>query len=651
MSKGLRRSSMGTAGCFFLSAWILGGCGSSSSTTGTTSGGGGESSSTTTTTATGTGGSGGGQGGAGGGTTTTTTGSGGGQGGNGGQGGSLFCQPGTVEACYDGPMGTQDVGPCHGGQHTCDADGKAYGPCVGEVTPVAETCSTPIDDDCNGMINDMGPDCACAPGSMKSCYDGPMGTENVGICKAGTQTCAMDGTGYGPCVGAVFPAFENCIKPGDEDCDGIAQMCTGAHVWSKSFGDAGAQTSVAVALTYLRGAVITGSFASTVNFGGGMLASTGSTDVYVAAFDSGGAHAWSKRFGDNLAQTGRGVATDPAGNTLLIGDFTGAINFGGGPLNTAGSTDVYVAKLDVLGNHLWSKRFGNASAQSGTAIGSDADGNVIIAGNFAGVIDLGTGPLTSKGSTDIFVAKLDPTGATLWAQRFGDASAQTVNALAIDKDGNIAITGALAGGADFGGGVIASAGSNDVYVAKLNGLGNHLWSKRFGDVSAQSGTGLSFDGDGNLIVVGDEVGTVNFGGGPLTSAGSTDIFIVKFDPMGAHMWSQRFGNASAQNSHGVSVDEVGNAVLVGDLGGAVNFGGGLLTSAGSTDVMIAKFDGLGNPIWSQRYGDIAAQNGNAVIATSTTVFMTGTFAGTVNFGGGPLVSGGTTDIFLARLDP
>jgi hypothetical protein len=563
----------------------------------------------------------------------------------------MLCQPGTVSACYEGPNGTEDIGPCHGGQHTCDADGQGYGPCTGQVTPVPETCSTPIDDDCNGMVNDQGPDCACAPGSMKSCYSGPMGTENIGICKAGTQTCAMDGTGYGPCVGEVFPAFENCVAAGDEDCDGAAQVCTGAHVWSKSFGDAGAQTSVSVATTYLRGAVITGSFASTVNFGSGALTSAGATDVFVATFDDAGAPLWSKRFGDNAAQAGRAVASDPVGNTLLTGEFAGAINFGGGPLNSAGSTDVYVAKLDVLGNHLWSKRFGNASAQTGTAIVTDHDGNVIVAGNFAGVIDFGGGPLTSKGSTDIFVAKLDPMGAYLWAQRFGDASAQTITSLAVDASGNIALTGSLAGTADFGGGAIASAGSTDVYIVKLNGLGNHLWSKRYGDLNAQVGTGVDFDGEGNVIFAGDHVGTVNFGGGPLTSAGSTDIFLAKFDPAGNHLWSQRFGNASAQNCRGVSVDEVGNSILAGDLAGSTNFGSGVLTSAGATDVVLAKFDGLGNPTWSQRYGDVLAQNGNAVVASSTQVFVTGVFNGTINFGGGPLISAGTTDVFLARLDP
>ncbi|HLM74272.1 MAG TPA: hypothetical protein VK459_16315, partial [Polyangiaceae bacterium] len=84
---------------------------------------------------------------------------GGGGGGSGGSGGGGdTCEPGSVQVCYTGPAGTQGVGACKGGLETCAADGSAWGPCEGEVKPTSETCSTPVDDDCNGMVNDG---CTC----------------------------------------------------------------------------------------------------------------------------------------------------------------------------------------------------------------------------------------------------------------------------------------------------------------------------------------------------------------------------------------------------------------------------------------------------------------------------------------------------------
>ncbi|HVK66662.1 MAG TPA: hypothetical protein VM694_19395, partial [Polyangium sp.] len=143
----------------------------------------------------------------------------GGVGGMGGTGGGSVCTPGETEACYSGPPGTQIVGLCKAGLETCLGDGSGYGPCIGEVVPVPESCQTMGDDDCDGLSNEDG--CACAPGATAPCYTGPGGTLDKGACKAGTQICNAEGTAYGACVGQVLPATETCLSPEDEDCDGL----------------------------------------------------------------------------------------------------------------------------------------------------------------------------------------------------------------------------------------------------------------------------------------------------------------------------------------------------------------------------------------------------------------------------------------------
>ncbi len=162
-----------------------------------------------------------GEGGTGGATSTTSTTSTA-EGGAGG-GTTMICTPGEVAACpYTGPAGTENVGPCVAGTHVCLSDGMDYGPCSGEVLPTAEACGTTIDDDCNGQINDG---CACTPGSQVACYNGPGGTQNVGVCVGGTATCNGGGTGYGACVGEVLPGTENCATAADENCDGLTPAC------------------------------------------------------------------------------------------------------------------------------------------------------------------------------------------------------------------------------------------------------------------------------------------------------------------------------------------------------------------------------------------------------------------------------------------
>ncbi|MBI4702896.1 MAG: SBBP repeat-containing protein [Deltaproteobacteria bacterium] len=334
---------------------------------------------------------------------------------------------------------------------------------------------------------------------------------------------------------------------------------------------------------------MTGYFDGTVDFGGGPLASTGFADVFVAKLDSSGNHVWSRRFGNaSKSQYGDAIAADGSGNVLVTGHFWGTVDFGGGPLTSAGELDTFVAKLDSSGGHLWSKRFGDATYQYGGAVAADGSGNALVTGNFSGTVDFGGGPLTSDDvTTDIFVAKLDSSGGHIWSKSFGDVNSQAAVAIATDAWGNALVTGTFNGTVDFGGGPLTCAwGGLDVFVAKLDSSGGHIWSKHFGDVSDQYGVDVATDGSGNALVLGEFRGTVDFGGEPLTSAGDFDIFLAKLDSSGGHIWSKRFGTGSAERAWGIAADTSGNAFVMGSLwGGAVDFGGGPLQG----HMFLAKF--------------------------------------------------------------
>ncbi|APR83285.1 Tryptophan synthase alpha chain [Minicystis rosea] len=136
------------------------------------------------------------------------------------------CTPGDKQSCYSAAPSTKGVGPCKAGTQVCNAKGTGWGPCMGEVTPVAETCFTGIDDDCDGKVNESGAGCKCMPNAMVDCYTGPQGTANVGTCKTGKAQCNADGTALGPCMGDVIPVVEACLGDVDADCDGKTQEIT-----------------------------------------------------------------------------------------------------------------------------------------------------------------------------------------------------------------------------------------------------------------------------------------------------------------------------------------------------------------------------------------------------------------------------------------
>ncbi len=564
----------------------------------------------------------------------------------------MVCTPGSERPCYSGPSVTEGVGPCKAGTQVCLADGSGFGSCDGEVTPADETCGAPGDEDCDGETNEEGEGCVCLPDEMISCYTGPVGTEGVGICAPGVATCAADGTELGPCVGDIIPALEDCATPDDDDCDGNAPLCPGSHIWSKRFGDPLDQMSFSVSSDAAGNVYVTGQYFGSVDFGAGPLPSAGGGDVFVMKLDPAGNHLWSKRFGDGAAQIGTGVAIDPAGDVVVTGHFEGSIDFGGGPLTSAGATDVFVAKLDSSGNHLWSKRFGQVDNQTSSGVATDSTGNVFLTGALSGTADFGGGLLISAGGPDVFIVKLDPNGNHLWSKRAGSTSFQIATSITTDAMGNALVTGYFAQSIDFGGGPLPSAGGSDAFLVKLDSAGNHVFSKRFGDAGGQLGSSVVADPTGAVLLTGVFSGSVDFGSGPFFSAGGNDAFVVKLDEMGGHIWTRTFGDAADQGGAGVATDAAANVLLIGLTSGAIDLGGGPLPTSGDADIFVAKLDPGGNHLFSKSFPGAMIQSARSITSDPMgNVLVTGDLSGTIDLGGGAFTSDGQNDGFVAKFAP
>ncbi len=565
------------------------------------------------------------------------------------------CVPSTQSVCYSGPSGTQGVGICQPGVQTCNDEGTGYGPCVGETTPQVETCLAPEDEDCDGMVNEEGAGCVCVPADTAPCYTGPPGTQGVGPCAAGTQTCNGLGTGFGPCMGEVLPAPEDCMTAIDEDCDGSTPPCEppGKHLWSKDFGnDANWQEGLAIDTDASGNVYLGGRFSGSMSFGGPTLTAL-LVDAYLAKLDASGNHVWSKSFGDASDQAVTDVAIGPSGEVVVVGYLEGTADLGGGPLTSAGQYDVLVARFDAAGNHVWSKRFGDSTHQYGQRVAVDPSGNVVIAGSFYGALTFGVTVLVSAGNIDAFVAKLDANGNPVWAKRFGGIDGDAAEGLALDAMGRPRVVGRFNGVADLGAGLVASAGGSDAFVTGLDAAGAVQFVSAFGDAADQIGWSAATDAAGNVIVAGSFAGTLDLGGGPLVASGSSNLFVGKLSPSGAHIASKRFGEAMSFTSGvDVDVDGAGNVLLTADFfEGTIDFGGGPVGWGGGYDVVVAKLGPMLAHVYGKRFGDSSTQTRGQIAADpSGNALVIGSFAGSVDFGGGAL-TGGNIDVFVAKLGP
>jgi hypothetical protein len=240
-----------------------------------------------------------------------------------------------------------------------------------------------------------------------------------------------------------------------------------------------------------------------------------------------------------------------------------------------------------------------------------------------------------------FLAKLDASGAHLWSKGFGDGD-DDVGKVVVDGSGNVVITGDARDPMNFGGGLLVPAGS-DAYVAKFDGAGAHLWSKLFGGTDNDHGYSVAVDAAGDVYATGRFYGTVDFGSGPIVVT-ADEAFVLKLSASGNHVWDKAFTTGVSD----ITVDAVGNLLLGGYFNGTVDLGGGPLSAPNGAS-LAAKLDGAGAHLWSKAYpnGGVLAVAGDG----ATNPYLLGNFYGAIDFGGGVLTSAAGGDFYLVKLQP
>jgi hypothetical protein len=314
---------------------------------------------------------------------------------------------------------------------------------------------------------------------------------------------------------------------------------------------------------------------------------------------------WALVFGNDLTQATRSVVLGSDDSIYAFGDFEGAVNYGGEPLTaTSMKADLVLTKHDLYGNHVWSKRFGDSSNQYAAKMLIDQDGNLFLIARIYGTVDFGGGPLASKGAGDLLVAKLDGDGNHVWSRVYGTKDPERSERAVIDAEGDIILTGTFTTTVNFGGGSFGSEGERDAFVVELDGdTGEHVFSMSIGGPGDDYGFGIDLDGDGNMVIGGRFEDTIEIGGDQLSSAGERDIYLAKLDPSGMPLWSRSFGGPGIDELHDLKVQQSGDIVMVGGMSETVDFGGGGLDAAGGRDIFVVTLDPAGQHVWSSVHGD------------------------------------------------
>jgi hypothetical protein len=407
--------------------------------------------------------------------------------------------------------------------------------------------------------------------------------------------------------------------------------------------------------------ILVGTITSTVEFQGTQILcvneneeETMEEDVIVVKLDPKGSLLWAKSFGDTAAQLPRGVAVDSEGSVLVTGTFWGSLDFGGGALISAGDEDIFVAKLDKDGGHVWSAAYGGAGYHDAGDIAVDKDGSAILTGTFYCNLDFGLGPLECQASVDAYVAKIDEAGAPVWTRHITGDGIQSAEGVLVDSTGNIFVSGDFSKELDAGGAPIQSLpdegwGSDDFYIVKLDGAGETLWARGFGDAKPQYIKDIAADGQGGVVLFADIYGSVDFGGASLT-ASEHALGVVKLDAGGEHVWSDLFLGAEIYETGGVAVDGEGNVFLTGVGDSGITFGTKPLGADAQSEVFVVKLDSGGEHVWGREFGDPEGPlRARIAVDGAGDLIVAGSFYGVIDFGYGLHASLGVGDAYVAKL--
>jgi hypothetical protein len=167
-----------------------------------------------------------------------------------------------------------------------------------------------------------------------------------------------------------------------------------------------------------------------------------------------------------LPGTVQRVAVDPSGDLFATGYFIGMVDFGTGPILPAGADDVFVLKLSAAGTPQWTVKLGSTASDGGRSITTDAAGNAYVTGWFSGAPDFGMGPLSVGMGRNVLVVKLAPDGQVLGAKGFGGDGHEEGLHIAVDSLGAAFAYGEFDMPADFGSGLKTSSGMKDVFLLK-----------------------------------------------------------------------------------------------------------------------------------------------------------------------------------------
>ncbi len=370
------------------------------------------------------------------------------------------------------------------------------------------------------------------------------------------------------------------LDTGENDFWVLKLDSNGDITWQKTYGGSDNDYATAIQQTVDGGYIVAG---TTSSFG------AGESDPWLLKLDSNGDITWQKTYGGTRFDYATAVQQTVDGGYIVAGNTS---SFG------AGEIDLWLLKLDGSGEIIWQKAYGGSGFDWAFSMQQTTDGGYIIVGD---TFSFGAG------ENDLWVLKLDNSGAVSWQKTYGGSGFDWAFSVQQTSDGGYIV---VADTFSFG------AGEVDIWILKLDSNGDITWQKTYGSSDFDWPASVEQTIDGGYIVAG---GTYSFG------AGKDDLWVLKLDSNGDITWQKTYGGSD--NDYAASIRQTAN-------GGYVVAGTTSSFGAGEDDLWVLMLDSNGEIPGSDVIGSSnAAAFNTSVVAQDSNCLVESTSA-SVGFGNG-----------------
>ena len=358
----------------------------------------------------------------------------------------------------------------------------------------------------------------------------------------------------------------------------------------------------------------------------------------ITRYDSTGSMLWERTGSSGTGTVIAGdITSDAAGNYYVTGRATNTVSIGSSSITFDTYGDLFIVKYDAAGSTVWAQKYTTAYIDQGSSIAVDDQGNCYVSGGSS------VGPISTT-STHYLVAKYNSSGVLQWSRTsrgtgsYTTASYPNANAISVDGFGNSYLTGFCN----------TPGGINQFFISKYDPSGYQVWIRTGGEAR---GMDITVDEVGNSYVTGLFSATASFGSISLTSIGTQDIFIAKYNAAGQCEWARGAGGPDYDHGGGIAIDAIGNSYVTGRFQSIATFSDITISNfnSGAADIFVAKISPEGIPLWVQQAGVSGTDFGSSIgVDANGNTYTAGYFTSAISFGETDL-SSSSTGSFIARL--